>query len=104
MIRMKAIGAPRFFPVTDPGCLVEFETSMPVPGPKDLLVRIMAVSVNPVDTKIRASLGTGPQDPPRILGWDAAGVVESLGCEVSGFSEGDEVFSFCIDFRNNLRK
>jgi NADPH:quinone reductase len=90
--RMKAIGASRFLPVTDPGFLVEFETAVPVPGPKDLLVRVMAVAVNPVDTKIRASLGAGAHDPPRILGWDAAGVVEGAGCEVSGFSTGDQVF------------
>lgn len=89
---MKAIGARQFLPVTDPGCLVEFEAAMPEPGPLDLLVRVRAVAVNPVDTKIRASLGSGPHDPPRILGWDAAGTVEALGSEVAGFSVGDEVY------------
>jgi NADPH2:quinone reductase len=89
---MKAIGARQFLPVTDPGCLVEFEAPVPEPGPMDLLVRVRAVAVNPVDTKIRASLGSGPHDPPRILGWDAAGTVEALGSEVAGFSVGDEVF------------
>jgi NADPH2:quinone reductase len=89
---MKAIGARSFLPVSDRDCLVEFEAPMPQPGPLDLLIRICAVAVNPVDTKIRASLGAGPHDPPRILGWDAAGVVEAVGPDVRGFSPGDEVF------------
>lgn len=92
MADMKAIGARQFLPVTDPGCLVEFETDEPVPGPMDLLVRVWAVAVNPVDTKIRNSLGSGPHEPPRILGWDAAGTVEAVGAEVTGFAPGDEVF------------
>ncbi len=89
---MKAIGARRFLPVSDPECLVEFEADRPVPGPLDLLVRIGAVAVNPVDTKIRASLGSVPHDPPRILGWDAAGTVEEAGKDVINFKPGDEVF------------
>jgi NADPH:quinone reductase len=89
---MKAIGATHFLPVTDPACLVEFETSIPVCGPRDLLVRVMAVAVNPVDTKIRASLGATPLETPRILGWDASGVVEAVGCEVTSFQAGDEVY------------
>jgi NADPH2:quinone reductase len=89
---MKAIGASQFLPVTHPDCLVEFETDRPQPGPLDLLVRIHAISINPVDTKIRASLGNTPLPTPRILGWDAAGTVEAVGTEVSDFKVGDEVF------------
>jgi NADPH2:quinone reductase len=89
---MKAIGARQFLPVSDQGCFVEFEAEKPVPGPMDLLVRVRAVAVNPVDTKIRASLGTQQLDTPRILGWDAAGIVEAVGAEVAGFSKGDEVY------------
>jgi NADPH2:quinone reductase len=89
---MKAIGASKFLPVDDPACLVEFETEKPVPGHADLLVRVHAIAVNPVDTKVRAALGAGPHEPPRILGWDAAGVVEALGAGVSDFAPGDEVF------------
>lgn len=89
---MKAIGARQFLPVSEPGCLVEFETDTPVPRPMDLLVRVHAVAVNPVDTKIRASLGAGPHEPPRILGWDAAGTIEAVGKDVGGFAVGDEVF------------
>jgi NADPH2:quinone reductase len=89
---MKAVGARSWLPADDPGCLVEFETAVPQPGPLDLLVEIRAVAVNPVDTKIRASLGNVPQDPPRILGWDAAGVVVAVGGDVTTFAAGDEVF------------
>ena len=89
---MKAIGARQFLAVSDSACLVEFEAAMPVLGPMDLLVRIRAVAVNPVDTKIRKSLGAGPHDPPRIFGWDAAGTVEAIGAQVTGFAAGDEVF------------
>ncbi len=89
---MKAIGARMHLPVSDPGCLIEFETETPSLRPGDLLVRVRAVAVNPVDTKIRASLGAGPHDPPRILGWDAAGTVEAMGDEAIGFKIGDEVY------------
>ncbi len=89
---MFAIGARRHLPVSDPDFLVEFDAEKPEPGPHDLLVRVKAVAVNPVDTKIRAALGEGPVDPPRILGWDAAGVVEAVGAAVGDFSPGDEVF------------
>ncbi len=89
---MKAIGARQFLPTSHPDFLVEFETAMPVPGPHDLRVRIKAVSVNPVDTKVRKLLGDGPHDPPRVLGFDAAGVVDAVGTQVTNFSPGDEVF------------
>lgn len=89
---MKAIGARKFLPVSQPDCLVDFEAELPLPGPRDLLVKIRAVAVNPVDTKVRKSLGEGPHDPPRVLGFDAAGTVVALGEEVRGFAAGDEVF------------
>jgi NADPH2:quinone reductase len=89
---MKAIGATRSLPVTDPDCLIDFETPDPVPGPRDLLVRIEAVAVNPVDTKVRAKLGSSPVDPPRILGFDAAGTVEAIGPKVTSFKPGDTVY------------
>ncbi len=68
--------------------LHEIDTSDPVAGPRDLLVSVRAISVNPVDTKVRAN------DPPglRILGWDVAGVVVSVGAEVTMFKPGDEVW------------
>ncbi len=89
---MKAIGARQFFPVGTPECLVDFITAVPVPAAQDLLVRVMAVAVNPVDTKVRKLLGDIQQDPPRVLGFDAAGIVDAVGSEVVGFSPGDAVF------------
>ncbi len=92
MVAMKVIGAWRHLPTEDVDCLVEFEAEMPVPGVNDLLVKVMAVSVNPVDTKVRKLLGDTRQKTPRVLGFDAAGIVEATGSGVTGFSEGDEVY------------
>jgi zinc-binding alcohol dehydrogenase family protein len=74
---------------TDPRALVDIDQPMPSPGPRDLLVQVHAVSVNPVDTKLRLR-GAGPE--PRVLGWDAAGVVQATGREVTLFKPGDAVF------------
>ena len=68
--------------------LIEKET--PKPTGRDLLVKIKAISVNPIDTKVKASLvGT---DAAKILGWDASGIVEAVGDQVENFKIGDEVF------------
>lgn len=88
---MKAVAYLRCLPVADPDCLVDLELPDPVPGPRDLRVRVQAVSVNPVDTKVRR--GVAPADgQPRILGFDAAGVVESIGAAVTRFAPGDRVW------------
>jgi NADPH2:quinone reductase len=94
---MKAVGFKRALPIDEPDSLVDFDAPRPTPGPRDLLVAVRAVSVNPVDTKIRGARhqGTAPSAPsetPRILGWDAAGVVVEIGAQVTGFVTGDEVF------------
>ena len=85
---MKAIG------YTDNGpaaVLTDLELSEPTPGARDLLVEVRAISVNPVDTKVRTN--TAPDDgDPKVLGWDVAGVVRSVGAEVTLFSPGDEVW------------
>lgn len=73
----------------DPRSLIDIDLPMPLPGPRDLLVQVHAVSVNPVDTKIRAN---SPTEGWRVLGWDAVGVVHAVGSEVSLFKPGDEVF------------
>ena len=73
------------------GSFVEFEQQIPKPIDHDLLVKIEAVSVNPVDFKVRQGI-KDPQNPPRILGWDASGVIESVGEKVSRFKQGDRVF------------
>ncbi len=64
----------------------------PEPGPGEILVRIVAASVNPIDAKIRADGSWAQLVPPVILGYDAAGVVEKLGAGVVEFRPGDEVY------------
>ncbi|MBN3789531.1 zinc-binding alcohol dehydrogenase family protein [Burkholderia sp. Ac-20353] len=88
---MKAVGLTRYLPIDDPQALVDVELPQPVPGPRDLLVKVEAISVNPVDTKVRAPK---PQveTAPRVLGWDAAGTVVAAGPDVTLFRPGDEVF------------
>ena len=88
---MKAVGLYKYLPIEDPESLVDVEVPKPEARGRDLLVRVKAVSVNPVDTKVRS-----PKDKvetePKILGWDAAGVVEAVGEETSLFQPGDEVY------------
>jgi zinc-binding alcohol dehydrogenase family protein len=88
---MRAVGLYKYLPIEDPESLVDLEVTKPEPRGRDLLVRVRAVSVNPVDTKVRA-----PKDKveaePKILGWDAAGTVEAAGEGASLFSPGDEVY------------
>ena len=88
---MKAIGLTKYLPITDSASLIDVELPKPEPEGHDLLVSVKAISVNPVDTKIRAPRD-GEEDPPRVLGWDAAGVVEAVGSDVTLFAPGDEVF------------
>ncbi|HEX6834641.1 MAG TPA: zinc-binding alcohol dehydrogenase family protein [Rudaea sp.] len=88
---MKAVGASRPLPIDDPQSLVDFELPKPAPGARDLLVRVEAVSVNPVDTKVRSKVAADAAQP-HILGYDAAGVVEAIGEAVTLFKPGDEVF------------
>ncbi|MFN5119085.1 MAG: zinc-binding alcohol dehydrogenase family protein [Cyanobacteriota bacterium] len=76
--------------------LRSIELPAPEPGPHDLLVRVEAVAVNPVDHKVLASLRPG--DPPRVAGWDGAGVVERVGATVTRFRSGDAVI-FAGDIR-----
>ncbi|QEN08239.1 zinc-binding alcohol dehydrogenase family protein [Oceanispirochaeta crateris] len=61
------------------------------PGSLDVIVRVKAISFNPVDTKIR-EVRSSEDEQPQILGWDASGIIEELGSEVTSFSKGDEVF------------
>lgn len=89
---MKAVALNRYLPIDDPHALVDVDLIKPVPGPRDLLVHVEAVSVNPVDTKVRRSKLGQAEDQPRVLGWDAAGVVKAIGSQVSLFRPGDEVY------------
>lgn len=88
---MKAVGYNACLPVTDPNCLIDLELPDPSPGARDLLVRVHAVSVNPVDTKVRRNVAPAAGET-RVLGFDAAGVVEAVGSAVTLFKPGDEVW------------
>jgi zinc-binding alcohol dehydrogenase family protein len=87
---MHAVVSYRGLPVDDERSLVEAEIPVPELLPHDLLVRVAAVSVNPVDVKRRAGLPESAA--PTVLGYDAAGVVEAVGPAVTGYAAGDEVF------------
>ncbi|MCQ4271314.1 zinc-binding alcohol dehydrogenase family protein [Pseudomonas kuykendallii] len=88
---MKAIAYTQSLPIDDPQSLQDIELPEPTPGPRDLLVEVRAISVNPVDTKIRRNVQP-EAGQPKVLGWDVAGVVRAVGAEVSLFKAGDEVF------------
>ncbi len=88
---MKAVGYHAPHPIDHPQALLDLELPEPTPGPHDLLVRVRAVSVNPVDTKVRKS--AAPEaGAAKVLGWDAVGTVEALGSQVQGFAVGDRVY------------
>jgi NADPH:quinone reductase len=89
---MRAIAYRQPGPIDRADALVEVELPRPVPTGRDILVAVRAISVNPVDAKVRT--GAAPFDgrDERILGWDAAGVVEAVGPEATRFKAGDEVF------------
>ena len=88
---MKAVALTRYLPIDDPESLVDVELPRPVASAHDLLVRVEAVSVNPVDTKIR-SPKPQVEAQPKVLGYDAAGTVEAIGESVTGFKPGDRVY------------
>ena len=88
---MKAVALTRYLPIDDPQSLLDVDLSKPEIGAHDLLVRVEAVSVNPVDTKLR-SPKPQVESQPRVLGFDASGTVEAVGAEVTGFKPGDTVY------------
>jgi len=88
---MKAIGTAQPLPVSDPRSLLDLELPDPEYAAHDLLVEVQAISVNPVDVKVRLSARPEPGEH-RILGWDAVGRVRAVGSQVQGFQPGDRVF------------
>ncbi|WP_448134788.1 zinc-binding alcohol dehydrogenase family protein [Stenotrophomonas rhizophila] len=76
-------------PISDPRALQDVTLPIPQPGPRDLRVAVRAISVNPVDTKVRNGVAV---TEPRVLGWDAVGIVDAVGDEVTLFQPGDAVF------------
>jgi NADPH2:quinone reductase len=87
---MKAVGFRKSLPINEAESLIDFERPEPEPRARDLVVEVKAVSVNPVDTKLR--MAGVPEGETKILGFDAAGVVRSVGSEAKLFRPGDEVF------------
>lgn len=88
---MKAVGLHQYLPINDPKSLIDVQLPMPHPSGHDLLVKVEAISINPVDTKVRS-----PKDQtettPKVLGWDAVGTVVSTGENVTLFTPGQKVF------------
>jgi len=76
-------------PIDDPAALIDVDLPTPEPGPRDLLVQVRAIAVNPVDTKVRASSAVAAM---RVLGWDAVGKVVRVGSAVTLFAPGDDVY------------
>lgn len=90
---MKAIGFKTSLPISENESFIEFETPVPEPKGRDLLVKIKAISVNPVDFKIRQSSAKDTVlETPKVIGWDAVGTVEAVGEDVTLFKTGDEVY------------
>lgn len=88
---MKAIGYTESLAVDHPRSLIDIEQPVPMPSGRDLLVRVKAISVNPVDTKIRANVSPS-HDGFKVLGWDAVGEVVDVGAEVEHYRKGDNVW------------
>lgn len=88
---MKAVAYYHSLPADHADALLDVELPTPTPGPRDLLVEVKAISVNPVDTKIRRNVAPSDGDA-KVLGWDASGIVKAVGSEVSLFQPGDRVY------------
>jgi NADPH:quinone reductase len=88
---MRAVGYQNPLPIEDPAALIDIDVPKPEPAGRDLLVAVKAVSVNPVDTKVRRSVKPA-HGAWKILGWDAAGIVTAVGPQATLFKPGDEVF------------
>lgn len=90
---MKAIGISDYLPANNEKCFVDFDAPKIAPTGRDLLVAVKAIAVNPVDVKVRAGRGdNNTENPPRVIGWDASGVIEAVGPDVRTFAVGDEVY------------
>src|SRR4051812_6903062 len=88
---MKAVALTRYLPIDHPESLLDVVLDDPTVAGRDLLVEVKAISVNPVDYKIR-SPRSAVETAPKVLGWDAAGVVKAVGSGATLFKPGDEVY------------
>ncbi|GAB3021576.1 zinc-binding alcohol dehydrogenase family protein [Spirosoma pulveris] len=90
---MKAVGFKTSLPLSEAASFIDVDIDKPAPGPHDLLVKVNAISVNPVDFKIRQNSAKDTVlEQPKIIGWDASGVVEATGSDVTLFKVGDAVY------------
>jgi NADPH:quinone reductase len=90
-VTMKAVGYQTPLPIADPNSLLDLTLPVPKPERRDLLIQVKAISVNPVDIKVRQR-ATPEGTEYKVLGWDVAGVVAQVGTDCSLFRAGDEVF------------
>ncbi|MBS0529206.1 MAG: alcohol dehydrogenase catalytic domain-containing protein, partial [Proteobacteria bacterium] len=88
---MKAVGYRQSLPVEAAESLIDFDAAKLEPKARDIRVAVKAISVNPVDTKVRKRAAP-PAGETKILGYDAAGVVDAVGPDVTLFKPGDEVY------------
>lgn len=88
---MKAVALTRYLPIADEQSFLDVDLPKPSPTGRDLLVEVRAVAVNPVDVKVRSPKDK-VEEVPRVLGWDAAGIVTAVGPEVTLFRPGDAVY------------
>lgn len=89
---MKAVGYRKPQPITEAEALIDITLPDPVATGRDLLVEVQAVSVNPVDTKVRRSASPAEGETYKVLGWDASGTVRDVGPDVTLFRPGDRVW------------
>jgi len=88
---MKAVAYKQALPIDAPNALTEVNLPDPIAAGRDLLVEVKAISVNPVDVKIRAGVNP-PEGEVKVIGWDAAGIVHAVGENVTLFKPGDHVY------------
>lgn len=92
---MKAVAFTEYLPIDNPNSFHDVMLEKPTPTGRDILVSVKAIAVNPVDTKVRRGRGGNDgkvEEEPRVIGWDASGVVEAVGDEVTLFKPGDTVW------------
>lgn len=88
---MKAVGFTHYLPVENTNAFLDLNIEKPTPTGRDILVNVKAVAINPVDTKVRAPKDK-TENPARIIGYDASGIVDAVGPDVTLFKPGDEVY------------
>ena len=88
---MKAVALTHYLPVENSNAFLDVELDKPTPTGHDILVNVKAVAINPVDTKVRAPKDK-VEETPRVIGYDASGVVDAVGPNVAIFKPGDEVY------------